>query len=71
MSEWQPIETAKPNESVIVFADGNVGEAIWKRFVWSEGDVDDEGWWWANTDGEYSYQIRPTHWMPLPAPPKD
>ena len=67
--EWQPIETApKDGTSCLVVAgDGNVGEASW---------CGPDGWWWINTHLEHwadSIDFRhgePTHWMPLPDPPK-
>jgi len=64
MSEWQPIETAPKDVSVIVYADGVVGEA-------SCPDATDR-WWWAQTDEHDSWArpIYPTHWRPLPEPPK-
>lgn len=66
MSEWQPIKTAPKREAVIIYADGIVGEGDWKYY----GEDEDQGWWWANLDDEYGQRIYPTHWMPLPEPPK-
>lgn len=69
---WQTIETApKGRTPVIVFWDGRiVGEA---RYI-PEEDTDDFGWWWANeTPGDaFAKKLcpEPTHWMPLPEPPK-
>jgi hypothetical protein len=62
MSEWQPIETApKDGTAILVFHNRMVIEAWysgrWGRFVQSE------------TGGHNG--IAPTHWMPLPAPPKE
>lgn len=31
-------------------------------------EIDDEGW---DTGNGYTLEVRPTHWMPLPKPPKD
>ncbi len=67
MSEWQPIETAPKDGSVIL---------LWGRY-WS----DSQGWFPAPLQGQwnrdrweavwrYSFGVRPTHWMPLPEPPK-
>ena len=59
-NQWQPIETAPKDIPVLVFHNRMVLEAWyslpWDRFVVSE------------TGG--SNLIKPTHWMPLPAPPK-
>ncbi len=69
MSEWQPIETApRDGTHVIVAYDEIVGEA---RF-------DDEGgphagWYWTDqhwTDAVGGEAFYPTHWQPLPEPPK-
>lgn len=69
MSEWQPIETAPKN----------------KRFlaVDKERAQYDDGWAVCDYNGYGGYlnvcgvggyeietDIRPTHWMPLPEPPK-
>jgi hypothetical protein len=63
---WQPIETAPTDgRAVLVANEVGVGEA---QYFEGEG-----GWWWANTaptdyvDGQVE---RPTHWMPLPDPPR-
>lgn len=60
MSEWQPISTAPKDLTVILVWDmsGRTGEielAYWERDRWS------------NYEG---FTIEPTHWMPLPEPPK-
>ena len=65
MTDWQPIESAPRDVSVIVYANDVVGEA-------SRPDATGR-WWWANVD-EYDHdhgfkEIFPTHWMPLPDPP--
>ena len=68
MSEWQPIETApKDGTEVLVWSEhGGVESAYWEA-----GCYGHSGW--------TIYQIRteiaepdfpPTHWMPLPEPPK-
>ena len=68
MSEWQPIETAlKVDESTIVGAWIENGR-------WRALDL----WWWSRPGMEGWYDTydyhgpwEPTHWMPLPEPPKD
>lgn len=60
-SSWSPIETAPTGVAVLVVCEEFVGEAQL---------TDDDGWWWANTHGEYhADRIYPTDWMPLPFPP--
>lgn len=68
---WQPIETAPRDRRVL----------LWGRY-WSDGQgwFSDalSGWWsaelerWEANGGlhSYSFGVRPTHWMPLPAPPQ-
>lgn len=62
MSEWQPIETAPTDGSeLIVLDDGFVRTAVWNpmmgRFTGAGGNV-------------FNWCENPTHWMPLPEPPK-
>lgn len=61
--EWQPIETA-PNDGhpVLVTGGGAFGDGIVVR----EADGD----WWRMRKREGS-TTGPTHWAPLPDPPKD
>ena len=65
-SGWQPIETAPKNETEIWAFNGEQA-----RMLWIEGDG--YGLWcWADEclcdiDPEPE---QPTHWMPLPEPPK-
>ncbi len=76
MSEWQPIETA-PRDGTVVLLGRDVGEpwGFVRGYGHFEGKADEliSGW--------LSYGLydppgnlglgNPTHWMPLPAPPKD
>lgn len=56
---WQPIETA-PKDLVLVMTDaGTFHTAYWDN---SSGGT----WWIAGT----TLSIAPTHWHPLPEPPK-
>jgi hypothetical protein len=64
MSEWQPIETApKDGTRIILGADLNVDPELWASW-WIGGDDR-----WANTP-DWMWFTSPTHWMPLPSPPK-
>ena len=67
--DWQPIETApKDGTKVLVWSNSN---------VWNEPDV---AYWgrsnplnqpaWAGGHCRVSHIDQPTHWMPLPPPPK-
>lgn len=66
MSEWQPIETApKDGQSLLVWCPirnrgGRATVAYWDDY-WS---LTHPGGWAEDDDCD------PTHWMPLPAPPK-
>ena len=57
---WHPIESAPADELILVFGDGVIHVAR----IWSDGDA---------VVGDDIYYIfdRPTHWMPLPDPPKE
>lgn len=55
MSEWQPIETAPRDGTIILSFDTSAGIPI-DLAHWLNGTWRDDG-------GE------PTHWMPLPSPP--
>jgi hypothetical protein len=66
MSEWQPIETAPKHGGNIMLwcvdlvgGNGRVATGLWRD---SYG-----GSWW---DYHMEYMLNPTHWMPLPEPPK-
>lgn len=65
MSEWQPIETApKDGRDILLWPTRWPRKKIDLGF-WNDGS----GSWSLSTDIEYSPQ-NPTHWMPLPEPPK-
>jgi hypothetical protein len=69
---WRPIESAPEDKNILVAtAGGHVDAAFWT-------DEDGEGrkWWWLLSANEYAKHpihanLIPTHWMPLPAHPKD
>ncbi len=63
-SEWVSVEEALPTEweNVLVFEDGGISIAF----------IDIKSWW--DYESYYKndtwHQVFPTHWMPLPEPPK-
>jgi hypothetical protein len=65
-NEWQPIETAPKNGiNILVFDPDNnsdVGVVIANYF-------EDNKCWFITWD-DTEIEINPTHWMPLPKPPK-
>ena len=62
MSDWKPIETApKDGTDVLVFYDGIITVAHCRRMYWHL-----DFFLGCDPDPPSS----PTHWMPLPEPPK-
>lgn len=70
--EWQPIETAPDDERVLVWAQGFHNPVVAENSVYD---------WLMMGPGEHDlpcdgspagglFRLKPTHWMPLPAPPK-
>lgn len=62
-SEWQPIDTAPKTGETILIGHGN---SVWED-EWST-----DGYWLRcieGGDGDHENEV-PTHWMPLPEPPK-
>jgi hypothetical protein len=70
---WQPIETApKPSildDPIIVWSEiDGIDVAFWEERGRSSHQV---GWYSATDHDEWEYErLQPTHWMPLPEPPK-
>ena len=61
MIEWKPIETAPMDTDVLLF------EPDYSIFVGSNFSLDDGDSYWCACGGP---RRKPTHWMPLPEPPK-
>jgi len=60
-SQWQPIETApKDGTEVLVYVPRRLGP------IYAEARNVTGNQWWGRVLGN----LRPTHWMPLPEPPK-
>lgn len=79
MSEWQPIETApKDGTWVLLYFDGwdrpdvYEGQPTIYAGQWStENHWRESGDWYVDWHDLTQYHIGPpTHWMPLPDPPK-
>jgi len=58
---WQPIETAPKDFTYVLLWDGD--------WHWM-GIWDENGNRWEIDGHEYEENLIPTHWMPLPEPPK-
>jgi len=67
VSEWQPIETA-PRDGTIILVYPDINVSYWG---YTKDDDCPHGW-----IGRYCYTvdnydtINPTHWMPIPDPPR-
>jgi Protein of unknown function (DUF551) len=70
---WQPIETAPKDKSWVLLSGGQIG------YGWYEQEFPPavvaqyagKSWQFAWYDsGFYGEYLDPTHWMPLPEPPK-
>ena len=68
MTEWQPIDTApKDGTDILAYLEWTDKSGEIRVIRWDE---EMEVWWGDyayDPDDEFEY---PTHWMPLPAPPK-
>jgi len=65
--QWQPIETAPKNKCFMAVVDGCVRLVSWGK----TSHVPMWGWCLADQGAEDFDLCRPTHWMPLPQPPKE
>ena len=63
MSEWQPIETAPKDKTLIVYQE----RCPVMMAKWARSEQDDDDLWY----GPDFYLIWPTHWMPLPEQPQE
>lgn len=64
MSEWQPIDTAPRDGTEILICDAVTTYTPYRAYpaLWEP----EYGWRDPDWDGGYD----PTHWMPMPPPPK-
>ena len=68
MSEWQPLETAPKNAVTVLVLDMSSKPNVVTAYFEDDGAW--KGWVYADqllADGDFP---RPTHWMPLPEPPR-
>lgn len=73
MSDWQPIDTAPKDGSwVLLWLPSPRSYLVKARWLDSEEYVDDIWHEWQQQGGDRVRCILPgpTHWMPLPKPPK-
>jgi hypothetical protein len=75
MSEWQPIETApKDGYPYLFFYPNGIGMTRYSARYWATGEwrvgakTITEGW--SDEWRQLRLQDEPSHWMPLPEPPK-
>lgn len=71
--KWQPIETAPKDETEIIVMYMHIDTQIVHNACWLD---DYPAGWWSYDKSESSRVLlddwmEPTHWMPLPPPPKD
>lgn len=67
-TQWQPIETAPEGRDVLVFSE-ETGECFVAFWGTCKGGYDYE-WLFARSKDACFVVKTPTHWMPLPEPPK-
>lgn len=60
--QWQPIATAPKDGSRVIIG--------WPSGYVTAGYLAPVRGTWVTVNGEYTKTLWPTHWMPLPAPPK-
>ena len=67
MSEWQPIETAPKHKQIICAHEDH----RWIRFGILYPELPSR-WYYSTTNerNQFGSDDPPTHWMPLPEPPK-
>lgn len=73
--DWQPIETAPKDGTAVIVYGGNdeangklqVGQGFWDSYVCMVSGTMMR-WCWEN--GAVPCDPQPTHWMPLPKPPR-
>lgn len=68
---WQPIDTApKDGTWLLLFRPGKEGNRI-AEARWRGNWMDKGSYEWGGNSWCYPENSQPTHWMPLPPPPKE
>ena len=62
-SQWQPIDTAPKDGTLVVVYDGDPGCPIEMARYFE----DNSGWF----DDAHGFRLKPTYWQPLPEPPQE
>lgn len=69
MSEWQPIETAPDDGTeILVTVRYNIGADEYASSTWVDSIMPDGSWF--IYPERIDLPFPPSHWMPLPDPPK-
>lgn len=68
MTEWQPIETAPEDLTEVIIFCPEYGVTVAQFELYAKPPFWSVDTWDLSTDHEVE-PARPTHWMPLPAPP--
>lgn len=77
MTDWKPIESAPKDGTEIIVMHVHIETQIVNNAFWIEDDEypQDTGWWSYTLSEVSRTQLNdwqtPTHWMPLPPPPKE
>jgi hypothetical protein len=69
MSQWQAIETA-PRDGSILIGRGSYDNADLDNMLAVAMRYQGGLWWRENAGDGFTITCRPTHWMQMPAPPK-
>lgn len=74
--DWQPIETAPEDGTPVLAWNKEYGARETKSVTYGPGSPGfekgyaDRWWTWDEPRANWAFRWNPTHWMPLPAPPK-
>lgn len=66
---WQSIETAPGMKIILLFAVTHEENGVIKNWKMAAGCKDCDGMWLWDGRAVKAWDIKPTHWMPLPEPP--
>lgn len=68
VNNWISVEDKLPNkdQDVLIYKGNHIGDMMYVYTYSGNNEWEDEYGYWSRTDDEGI-----THWMPLPAPPKE